>query len=345
MGFGLGGPDSTFRFDYAADVGALAPHHRFTVSWVFTAPKARVESGVRFSAFRRARLDQERLRDRFVREGRAAAAAGDYELAWVDFQKARVLDPEDKTVAALAESSREGSRLAGVKARLDESRRQRAAGDDAKAVAAALDALAFDPASPEAADFAARLRNEFISSGTAADFEGARRGVLADERRAFDAASAGRDIAGMRRALERVKALEPDAEAVWKPLEAGLADARTRLLTGSLDEARRACAAKDAVAMARAVRRIRRLDSGQVELPGLEAKLRKASRKGLLSFYDAHYVRQLYDTAAADYVLGSYASAAQTLALLLRCDAGHRDANALVDRLLEEGRIPLEQEP
>ncbi|MBI5239127.1 MAG: hypothetical protein HY926_01510 [Elusimicrobia bacterium] len=345
IGFGLGGPDSAFRFDYAADVGALAPQHRFTVSWVFTPSKAKVESGVRFSAFRRAKLDQERLKDRFVREGRAAAAAGDYELAWADFQKARVLDPEDKIAADLAESSREGSRLAGVKARLDEARRQRAAGNDAKAVAAALAALVFDPASPEAADYAAQLRNELISSGTAAQFESTRRAMIEEGELAFQAARADGNVAAMRRALERVKALEPDADAVWKPLEASLDEARQQLLASSLDDARRAFAAKDAVVVARSVRRIRRLDPDQSELPGLEAKLRKASRRGMLSFYDAHYVRQLYDTAAADYVLGNYATSAQTLALLLRCDAAHRDANALVDRLREEGRIAQEQEP
>jgi tetratricopeptide (TPR) repeat protein len=345
VGFGVGGPDSTFRFDYAADVGALAPQHRFTVSWVFTAPKTKVESGVRFSALRRARLDQERLKDRFVREGRAAAAAGDYELAWADFQKARVLDPEDKTVAALEESSREGSKLAGVKTRLDESRRQRAAGNDAKAAAAALDALAFDPASPEAADFAAQLRNELISSGTIGDFDDARRNLVEECTQAFKAALSDRNTAGMFRALGQVKALEPDAEAVWKPLEAGLADARARFVAEELDGARRAFATRDAVSMARAVRRIRRMDPRQADLAELEAKLKKAARKGMLSFYDVHYVRQLYDTAAADYVLGNYASAAQTLALLLRCDAIHAQANALVDRLRDEGRITQKQEP
>ncbi len=344
MGFGLGGSDSTFRFDYAADIVALAPQHRFTVSWVFTAPAARVESGVRFSSFRRAQLDQERLKDRFVREGRDAAATGDYELAWADFQKAQVLDPRDQTVAGLVESSREGSRLAGVKVRIDESRRQRAVRNDARAADLALEAAAFDPASREAADYAVQLRNDIISSGTVADFDGARRRMVDEQTQAFHAALADRNIARMRRALERIKALGPDAEADWKPLESSLDDSRAGLVTQYLDDAQRALSTKDAQAMARAVRRIRRVDPGHARLPGLEVKLRKLSRRWVLSFYDAHYIRQLYDTAAADYVLGNFSSAAQALVVLLRCDATHEDANALIDRMRDEGSITQEQE-
>jgi hypothetical protein len=345
IGVGAGGPASSVRFDYAAELAALAPQHRFTLSWLFTDPPAAIEGGTRLSTYRRAELDKDRLKERFVREGRAAAAQGRYEESFASFERAQVLDLRDGTVDGLVESSREGSRLTGVKTRLDSSRREHGVRNDAAAARLALEAVAFDPESREAADYAVQLRIDIIKSGTVADFESARRQAVDAESAVFAAAGRDRNVNKMRHVLRRVKALDPDNDAVWRPLEETLAD---NIVTWSADyvsAAAAAYAAQDAVGMARAVRRLRRADSKHRELRGLEKKLRKVSRGGGGSFYDTNYLRQLYNTAAADYVLGNCESAANNVSVLLRQNAGHVDGNALVNRMRDEGRISDAQEP
>jgi hypothetical protein len=163
--------------------------------------------------------------------------------------------------------------------------------------------------------------------------------------RDFDAAAAARNVYGMRRAAARVKAIDPDDNAAWQLLDEKLAAASAAWRTEYVAQAGISFAARDAVALARAVRRIRRVDPKFKDLGSLTRKVRKLSRKIGSSFYDTDYLRQLYYTAASDYVLGNYGSAADNLAVLMHSNAAHEDGNTLIDRMRNEGCITEEQEP
>ena len=345
VGIGLTGSGDRFRFDYGAGITALAPQHRFTVSWFFSDPPASIESDVRLSAYRRAALDQARLKARFIREGRAAAVEGRYEEAFAAFAKAQVLDPGDREVARLVESAGEGSRLAGVKTRLDAARREQAAGNGGEAAKFALNAVLVDPDSRDAADYSAQLRNDLISSGTVVTFDLARRSAVDLERLQFDAAYKDRSLGRMRRILGRMRALAPDDAASWKTQEDSLRWSESYWAGEYAKDAADALRLKKAVAMARAIRRLARVDPRHMELRPLGAQLRKLSRNAGGSFYAANYLQQLYYAAAADYVLGNYDSAVQKISVLLGENATHEDANALVSRMRDEGTITEVQEP
>lgn len=345
IGVGAGGPASTFRFDYAADLTALAPQHRFTVSWLFTAPPAAVESDVHFGAYRRALYDKERLMERFEREGREAAGQGSYEDAYNSFEKAAVLDPHDWEIEDLLNSSRDGYHLSGVKTKLDAARREHDARNDALAARNALDAVLFDPKSREAADYLVQLRNAVIAAGGPATFDDVRR-VLADEHaKRFDDAAADRNIVIMRQELERIKAIDPDNAASWQPLRDKLDESAKQWLADYLKQAAQAMADRDAVSMARAIRRIRRINAGHPQLAELAKQLRRLSRRVGSSFYDTNFIRQIYYTAAAEYTLGNDDNAAQHLSALMHADATDKDGNALIDRIRGEGRMKEANEP
>jgi tetratricopeptide (TPR) repeat protein len=345
IGVGAGGPESMFRLDYAAVLASLAPQHRFTVSWLFTSPPTSIEGDVHLAAYRRAVLDQQRLRDRFIREGNTAAAEGHYDMALADFLKAQALDPHDATVSGLVQSAQEGNRLAGVKELLDSARREHGVKNDELASKDLLQAIVFDPDNREAADYSVQLRNQLIASGSPAPFDKARSDMVDSLTRDFDAAAAARNVYGMRRAAARVKAIDPDDNSAWQLLDEKLAAASASWRTEYVAQAGIAFAARDAVALARSVRRIRRVDPKFKDLGSLMRKVRKLSRKVGSSFYDTDYLRQLYYTAASDYVLGNYGSAAENLAVLMHSNAAHEDGNALIDRMRNEGCITEEQEP
>lgn len=345
IGAGVGGSAATFRFDYGADLTALAPQHRFTVTWLFTRPRETVEGEVHLSAYRRALFDQQRLKERFTREGRDAAGQGNYEEAYASFQKAAALDPEDREVSGLVNSSLDGYHLAGVKTRLDASRRARSVRNDGLAAKLALEAIAFDPASREAAEYAVELRNDIISSGTVTDFDNARSSLTAGDTDSYNTAKADHDVTRMRQYVRRVKAMNPDAEFVWSPLEEGLSTAEQ---TWAIEYASAALAADkigDVISMARAVRRLERCSPTDPNIAGLRERLKKLPRKGTWTFYDANYSRQLYYSAAAAYVLGNYELSAQHLSVLLRVDPNHSMANALINRMRENGNLTEAQEP
>ena len=345
LGVGAGGPGSSFRFDYATVLAPLAPQQRFTISWLFTAPPASIESDVHLAAYRRAVLDQERLRDRFAREGRSAAAEGHYDAAIADFEKAQTLDPHDSEIEGLVQSGREGSRLAGVKELLDAARREHLVKNEEFAAKNAINAVLFDPQNREAADYAARLRNELIAAGSPPTFDKARNEIVAALIARFDEAVSARNIYRMRDVYARIKAVDSDDAAAWQPLEEEIGSSSKAWLFQYAATAAAAYGARDAVAMARAVRRIHRIDPHDGRLRSLSGKARGLSRRAGSSFYDSNYLRQLYDTSAADYVLGNYAAAAANLAVLMRENAAHEDGNALIDRMRNEGDISEEQEP
>lgn len=345
FGVGFGGPGDTFSLDYAAELAPLAPQHRVSISWRFTAPQAPVESAVHLSAYRRALLDQRRLKDRFLREGHEAADEGDYAKAYADFQKVAVLDPGDRTIPSLVASADEGRRRVGVKAALNAAARAFAAGDASKAAAQALTAISLDPASTQARGYAVQLRNAVISSGTVEAFDGPRRKAVEAQQAAFAAAEADRNVAGMGRAVDLVRALDPDAEAVWKPLQEKLTVDERAWAELDAIQAGQAADAKDVVAMARDVRRLERIDASAPALASLRPRLRSLSRGGGRSFYDSDYLRQLYDVAAADYVLGDYSAAGRTLSMLVRENALYPDADALINRMRDEGDVADAQEP
>jgi tetratricopeptide (TPR) repeat protein len=345
IGVGAGGPDSPFRFDYAAVLAPLAPQHRFTISWLFTEPRTSIESDVHLPAYRRAVLDQQRSRERFIREGNAAATEGRYDTALSAFLKAQALDPHDDTINGLVQSGQEGNRLAGVKELLDSARREHGVKNDDLASKDVLQAIILDPDNREVVDYSVRLRNEMIAAGSPAAFDMARAQKVESLTHDYDAAAAARNIYGVRRAAARVKAIDPDDTAAWQLLDDKLTSATSTWLAEYLIQANAAFTAHDAVAMARAVRRIRRLDPHFKDLGALSSKVRKLSRKIGSSFYDTNYLRQLYDTAAFDYVLANYQSAAENLAVLIRSNATHEDGNALIDRMRDEGCITEEQEP
>ena len=345
IGVGAGGPASTFRVDYAAVLSPLAPQHRFTISWMFTDPPTPIESDVHLPAYRRAVLDQERSRERLIREGNAAAAEGHYDAALADFQKAQVLDPHNGTISGLVQSGQEGNRLAGVKELLDGARREHGVKNDDFAAKDVLQAIIIDPENREAADYLVQLRNSMIAAGSPAAFDLARAQKIDSLTHDYDSAAGGRNIYGLRRATARVKAIAPDDTAAWQLLADKLASTTSEWLAEYLNQANAAFKAHDAIAMARAVRRIRRLDPRFKELSALASKVQKLSRKAGSSFYDTNYLRQLYYTAAFDYVLGNYQSAAENLAVLIRANATHEDGNALIDRMRDEGCLTEEQEP
>lgn len=345
VGLGLGGPASSFRFDYAAGLVALAPEHHFSLSWLFTDPSTPVESAVHLSEFRRAVLDQERLKERFVREGRNAASQGQYDDAVADFTKAAVLDPSDEEVRGLVASSAEGSRLAGVKVRIDAARREFNVGHYDLASKNMIDAVSFDPASQDAAHYADELRNVLISTGAVASFDMERAQVLEDDAKKFEIAFMDHNIGEVRRIVARVKAVHPDDMAVWKPLADRLAAATKEWCADLAAQAARAETTKDVLGMARALRRIRRVDASYAGLQELTKRLKKLSRGGSSSFYNKNYLRQLYDTAAADYVLGNFEAASRHLSVLLNENALHEAGNALIDRMRDESGLSDAQEP
>ncbi len=345
IGLGLGGPASTFRVDYAVDLTALAPQHRFTLTWLFTAAPASVVSDVHFGAYRRALYDKERLMERFEREGREAAEQGNYADAYNSFDKAAVLDPQDREIEDLLNSSRDGYHLSGVKTKLDAARREHDAHNDALAANNALDAVFFDPASREAADYLAQLRNAVIASSGPATFDDVRRALVDEHVKRFDDAFADRNIVIMRKELERVKAVDADNAASWQPLLDKLAESAKLWLADYLKQAAQAMAGRDAVSMARAIRRIRRIDAGHPQLAELAKELRGLSRRFGSSFYNTNFLRQIYYTAAADYTLGNDQDAAQHLSALMHADATDGAGNALIDRIRGEGRIKEADEP
>jgi len=343
--FGLGMEISKLKVDYAANLVGLAPQHHLSLSWYFTDPPAQVESDVHLSEFRRATLDQERLKDRFLREGREAAAQGDYETALADYEKAQVMDPADQSVAAFVASATEGSRLAGVKVRLDASRRERAAHNDDLASKEALDAVQFDPQSREAADFAVELRNQLISTGTVRSFDAQRGRALEENARKFEVAYIDQNMGELRRLVVRIRALSPDDAATWKPLVDRVFAAEKDWCSDYAAEAARDQTTKDVFGMARAIRRIRRINDAYPQLGYLVKRLKKLSKAAGGSFYNRNYLQQLYDNAAADYVLGNYEEAAKAVKILLNENALHEAGNALIDRMRDEGHLSFAQEP
>ena len=345
IGVGAGGPASTFRIDYAAVLAPLAPQHRFTISWLFTEPPTSIESDVHLPAYRRAVLDQQRSRERYVREGNAAATEGHYDTALADFLKAQALDPHDGAINGLVQSGQEGNRLAGVKELLDSARREHGVKNDDLAAKDALQAIIIDPNNREVVDYSVQLRNDMIAAGSPAPFDLARAQKVETLTHDYDSAAAERNIYSVRRAAARVKAIVPDDTAAWQLLADKLTSATSRWLADYLIQANAAFTARDAVAMARAVRRIRRLDPRFKDLGELSSKVQRLSRKIGSSFYDTNYLRQLYDSAAFDYVLGNYESAAENLAVLMRANSTHEDGNALIDRMRDEGCLTEEQEP
>ncbi len=343
--FGVGASNDAFSLDYGADLAALAPQHRVSISWRFTATKAPVEGPVHLSAYRRALLDQQRLKERFLREGHAVAEEGDYAAAYAAFSKACVLDPADPTVPGLLAAAEEGKRRAGVKATLDGAARAWTSGDARSATELALKAVEADPANRQAADYSVQLRNAMISTGAVEGFDGPRSSAVNAQQAAFDSAEADRSVARMKRAFELARALSPDAEAAWKPLRDKLdADMRAWAIVYST-EAAQAAERRDAVGMARAVRRLARLNAADPAVASLRARLQRLSRRNSRSFYDADYLRQLYAVAAAYYALGDYSSASGTLSMLLRENAAYPDAEALIDRMRDEGVLSDAQEP
>jgi hypothetical protein len=345
IGIGVGGPASTFRVDYAVDLTALVPQHRFTLTWLFTAPATSVESDVHFGTYRRALYDKERLMERFEREGREAAGQGNYEDAYNSFAKAAVLDPQDREIEDLLNSSRDGYHLSGVKTRLDAARREHDAHNDELAAHNALDAVLFDPASREAADYLAQLRNAVIAAGGPGTFDEVRRTLVGEHTKRFDDAVADRNIVIMRQELERIRAIDPDNAASWQPLQDKLAESAKLWLADYLKQAAQAMTSRDAVSMARAIRRVRRIEAGHPQLPELAKQLRSLSRRFGASFYNTNFLRQIYYTAAADYTLGNDQEAAQHLSDLMHTDATDHAGNALIDRIRGEGRIKEADEP
>ncbi|OGR97784.1 MAG: hypothetical protein A2V88_09240 [Elusimicrobia bacterium RBG_16_66_12] len=345
IGMGAGGPNSVFRFDFTSVLAPLAPQHRMTVSWLFTAPQEAVEGSVKLSAYRRAMLDQQRLRDRFVKEGRDAAAEGRYGAALAAFEKARVLSPRDEEISSLILSGGEGNLLAGVKERIDAARREHAAGNGKLAATNALSAIVFDPESREAAEYAIQLRHAMILTKGPKAFDKTRDAVLEDLGKQFKAAAQARNIDSMRRVLPRLKAVDPDDSYSWQPTEEEFTALSATWLNEYLAAAAAASNAKDAAAMARAVRRVHRIDPTHKELKALYKRVRKLSKSAGSSFYDSNYLAQLYATAAAGYVLDNSETALQNLAALMRANATHEDGNALIDLMRSEGMISEEQEP
>ena len=128
-------------------------------------------------------------------------------------------------------------------------------------------------------------------------------------------------------------------------MEDRLASAEKDWLADYSAQGARAQTLGDTLGLARAVRRIRRIKADYPPLRELARKLKKLSKGGGLSFYNRNYLRQLYDTAAADYALGDYPSAARHLSVLLNENPLHEAGNTLVDRLRDEGRIGDAQEP
>lgn len=345
LGIGYGGAASAFRVDYAAVLTALAPQHHFSITWQFTAPPAPVESDVRMTGYRRAVFDQERLKDRYSRDGREAAQRGNYADALSNFSRAQVLDPRDKTVRRQAESAREGDRISGVKIRLDAARRAQEIGNQEEAARSALDAVAYDPQSAEAAEFLVEYRNAAIEAGIVGNFELIReRGV--DMRTAeFVAAQADFNIVEMWRLLRVVKTMNPDNRAAWEPLQEKVTAAEAAWPQTYSVEAQDAARRDDAVDLARALRRIRRVNSQHQALALYEPKLaRLAKRKGL-SWYDGNYMSQLYNNAAVQYSLSNYGEAVEHLTQLVKARADHEDANRLIDRMRVEGAIKEADEP
>lgn len=345
IGIGAGGPASTFRVDYASVLTGLAPQHRLTVAWQFTDPPTQVQSDVHLSEYRRAVLDRQRLLERYLHEGRAAVAEGHYEVALAAFQKAQALDPHDTEIQGLVQSSQEGSRLAGVKELLDSARREQAATHDELAVKAALKAVLADPVNREAADYAVALRNQMISAKTALTFDVVRAGMVDELTRQFGAALAAHNAYGMQQALTRIKAIDPDDAIAWQPLADKLAGSLIDWQRQYLRDAQAALASKDAIALSRAVRRVRRVAPREAVLPTLAKQLRKLSSQQSSSFYQSNYLAQLYYSAASEYALGAYQSAVSNIVALLRANATHIDGNALIDRMRDEGRISEDEEP
>ena len=209
----------------------------------------------------------------------------------------------------------------------------------------ALDAVFFDPASREAADYLAQLRNAVIASSGPATFDDVRRALVDEHVKRFDDAFADRNIVIMRKELERVKAVDADNAASWQPLLDKLAESAKLWLADYLKQAAQAMAGRDAVSMARAIRRIRRIDAGHPQLAELAKELRGLSRRFGSSFYNTNFLRQIYYTAAADYTLGNDQDAAQHLSALMHADATDGAGNALIDRIRGEGRIKEADEP
>jgi len=345
MGIGYGGQTSTFRVDYAAELTTLTPQHHFSLSWQFTAPPPLIESNVSFSGYRHAVFDQERLKDRFIGEGRAAAVRGNYAEAYAAFTKAQVLDPQDKEVCKLVESSKEGNRLSGVKVRLDAARQAQYHGYGAEAANGALDAVAFDPASQEAAKFLVDIHNSYISSGTAGEFNLIRSCAVEKKTQEFDAAFADNNAVEMQRLLAAIKAMNPDDRARWEPLQEKLVAAQSTWAQAYSLEAQEAFKRGDAIDMSRALRRIRRIDAEFRGISILTPQLRRLVKRNKRSFYNSNYLTQLYYTAAVDYSLGNYPDAVAHVAQLLKEQATHENANSLVDRMRNEGRIKEIEEP
>ena len=345
IGIGAGGPSSTFRVDYASVLTGLAPQHRLTVAWQFTDAPTSVQGDVHLSEYRRAVLDRERLLERFLHEGRSAVAEGHYDVALAAFQKAQALDPHDSDITGLVQSSQEGSRLAGVKELLDATRREQAATHDEFAVKAALQAVLADPGSHEAADYAVILRNQMIAGKTSLTYDVVRAGMVDGLTRQFNAALVAHNAYGMRQALTRIKAIDPDDAVAWQPLADKLAGSLIDWQRQYLRDAQAALASKDAIALSRAVRRVRRVAPAEPALPSLAKQLRKLSSEDNSSFYQTNFLAQLYYSAASEYALGAYQSAVSNIVALLRANATHLDGNALIDRMRDEGRISEEEEP
>jgi hypothetical protein len=149
----------------------------------------------------------------------------------------------------------------------------------------------------------------------------------------------------MRQELERIRAIDPDNAASWQPLQDKLAESAKLWLADYLKQAAQAMTSRDAVSMARAIRRVRRIEAGHPQLPELAKQLRSLSRRFGASFYNTNFLRQIYYTAAADYTLGNDQEAAQHLSDLMHTDATDHAGNALIDRIRGEGRIKEADEP
>lgn len=346
MGLGFGGQGTTFRLDYGVELTGLTPQHHFNLSWQFTAPGRPLDSDVKMTSYRNAVFDQERLKDRFLRQGREDASEGNYAGASESFAKAAVLDPQDSSVLKLVDSSNEGKRLAGVKARLDQARAARNAGEPSQAAKYAFDAVSFEPNSPEATKYAEELHNALASSATVfGDFEAMRAAAVEQQTVAFNAAFDDYNMPEMRRLLKTVKALSPDNRAALEPLEAKVAMAEATWLQDFSRQGQEAAKAGDALGVARALRRIRRIDPKFQAVSLLEPRLKDLSKGNGRSFYQANFLAQLYFSAAVDYTLGNYQEALQHVSQLLKERPNNENANNLVDRMRIEGIIKEIEEP
>lgn len=116
MGMGYGGAQSRFKIDYSMLSNDLNAQHRFSFSLYFTEAKAVVDASPQLRKYNMIKKDARRYKQRSEEEGRKHLSQRQYELAFLEFQKAWVLDPHDRKVEKYMKRSKEGIRQKELKA-------------------------------------------------------------------------------------------------------------------------------------------------------------------------------------------------------------------------------------